>query len=351
MNEPLRVLMITSEWPTSCRPHDVPFLVRQVDYLRRAGVQVDVFHFHGAKNPLNYARAWRRARKQLRTNSYDLIHAQFGQSALLAMPKQLPTVITVRGDDVEGIVGRHGQYTVAGFILRHLTRLVARSADYLILVSSHLQRHFAARPSVVIPSGLDLNLFTLMPQSQARERLNLSRSKRLVLFVGNPKDPRKRFDLAQKAVNLVDASLNTEMVVAWDVAHTEIPVFMNACDLLIFTSMHEGSPNVVKEALACNLPVVSVVVGDVPERLKGLTGSEVCADDQPETIAAAINRVLQLPRGTDGRAAAHLLDEEVLTQRVIAVYEQVLNPGRARQPSGRDAEMTTARPVVRDHAS
>jgi glycosyltransferase involved in cell wall biosynthesis len=198
---------------------------------------------------------------------------------------------------------------------------------------------------------LDLNLFTLMPQSQARERLNLSRSKRLVLFVGNPKDPRKRFDLAQKAVNLVDASLNTEMVVAWDVAHTEIPVFMNACDLLIFTSMHEGSPNVVKEALACNLPVVSVVVGDVPERLKGLTGSEVCADDQPETIAAAINRVLQLPRGTDGRAAAHLLDEEVLTQRVIAVYEQVLNPGRARQPSGRDAEMTTARPVVRDHAS
>ena len=256
MDAQIRVLMITSEWPTKQSPKDVPFLVRQVDSLRQAGVSVDVFHFQGAKNPFNYIRAWGRAQKQLRHNSYDLIHAQFGQSALLAIPKRLPLVITIRGDDVEGIIGKRGQYTLAGYILRILSRLLAGRADALIVVSSHMKRHFSPLPAHVIPSGLDLDLFKIIPQHEARQRLGLPLSKRLVLFVGNPNDPRKRFELSKRAVGLMDPASNAELVLAWDVPHSDIPVFMNACDVLVFTSMHEGSPNVIKEALACNLPVV-----------------------------------------------------------------------------------------------
>ena len=322
--------MITSEWPTTQSPNDVPFLVRQVDYLRRAGVQVEVFHFHGGKNPLNYALAWVQARRQMSRNSYDLVHAQFGQSALLAVPKRIPLVITVRGDDVEGIVGRKGRYTVAGYILRILTQCLAKWADALIVVSSHLRRHFPHMRADVIPSGLDLEVFATMPQREARQRLGLPLSKKLVLFVGNPDDPRKRFSLAQSALTLVDPAFDAEMVVAWGVPHSDIPVFMNACDVLIFTSMHEGSPNVVKEAMACNLPIVSVVVGDVPERLGGVDGCEVCADDQPATIASALTQVLSRDRNrTKGRDAVRDLDERVLTQRVITIYGEVLRKAAA----------------------
>ena len=318
-----RVLMITSEWPTEGSPNDVPFLVRQVAFLRQAGVDVDVFHFRGGKNPLNYLRAWIAARNKLRRNHYDLIHAQFGQSALLALPKRLPLVITVRGDDVEGIVGRTGRYTLAGYILRIITRRVANWSDALIVVAPHLKRHFSHLTAEVIPSGLDLDLFSPTSKTEARQKLGLSLSKHLVLFVGNPEDPRKRFGLAKDAVAQLDPTLDVALIVAWNVRHSDVPMFMNACDALVFTSMHEGSPNVVKEALACNLPVVSVIVGDVPDRLLGVDGCGVCANDRPATLAAALTQVLKRSTRPATRMAVLGLDELLLTQRVINIYQAI----------------------------
>ena len=332
----MRVLMISSEWPTKESPNDVPFLVRQVAFLRQAGVEIDVLHFRGAKNPLRYLRAWIEAQHQIRRNHYDLIHAQFGQSALLAMPKRLPLLITIRGDDVEGIVGRNGQYTFAGYLLRLITRWLAGWADALIVVSAHMKRHFPHLKSHVIPSGLDLNHFRPICQQDARRKLGLMSTKRLVLFVGNPDDPRKQFGLAQKAVSQIDPSLQAELVVAWNVPHSDIPIFMNASDVLIFTSMHEGSPNVVKEALACNLPVVSVIVGDVPDRLDNVNGCVVCADDKSTTIASALTQVLQLPERPVTRAAVQELDEQILTARVIEIYRTLSRKARIPSPISRD---------------
>ena len=116
----------------------------------------------------------------------------------------------------------------------------------------------------------------------------------------------------------------TDLIVAWGVPHADMPFLLNACDALVFTSMQEGSPNAVKEALACNLPVVSVPVGDVAFRLTGIEGCELCADDRPESIAAALERVLRSGRRSAGRDAVSHLDERRLTQAVIAVYEGVL---------------------------
>jgi len=324
MDTGIRVLMITSEWPTRNAPSIAPFIVRQVEFLRRAGVQVEVFHFHGAKNPLNYARAWFGARKKLRQESYDLVHAQWGQSGLLAMPKRIPLLITFRGDDVEGMIGSNGKYRLAGYVLRKISRWLARRADALIVVSAHMKRRLSPLSVHVIPSGLDLDLFKIIPQQQARQRLGLPLDKRLVLFVGNPGDARKRYTLSQKAVALLDPTLTAELVVAFRVRHSNIPLYMNACDALIFTSLLEGSPNAVKEALASNLPVVSVAVGDVPERLRGLDGCVVCADDRPETIAFELSRVLQRPERTNSRDGVLDLDERVLTQRLIGIYEAIL---------------------------
>src|SRR6516164_2552337 len=78
MDASLRILMITSEWPTEKRPDFVPFIVRQADFLRSAGLMVDVFAFRGSKKPFNYLRAWFQVRKKLRRDSYDLVHAQWG---------------------------------------------------------------------------------------------------------------------------------------------------------------------------------------------------------------------------------------------------------------------------------
>jgi glycosyltransferase involved in cell wall biosynthesis len=127
-----------------------------------------------------------------------------------------------------------------------------------------------------------------------------------------------------------------ELVLGWGVPHTKIPLLMNACDALIFTSLQEGSPNAVKEALACNLPVVSVPVGDVAERLRGIAGCELCPDDRPETLAAALERVLQRGARTTSRQTIAHLDERLIADRVIGVYGRAMlqhhTNGNGRRP-------------------
>src|SRR6266480_3279512 len=330
MAAPIRVLMITSDWPDLASwGGTATFISRQVDFLRAAGVDLDVFRFRGGGRPIRYATAWFDVWRRLRRERYDLVHAQFGQSGLLALPKRLPLVVTFRGDDLEGVLSNStGRLTPRGRVLPMLSRVVARRADATIIVSAHMKNflHHEAQPHV-IPSGLDLERFRLIPQAEARRHLGLPAEGRLVLFVGSPTSSRKRYDLARQAVDIVKRSGPVELVLGWAVPHEQIPYFMNACDALVFTSRQEGSPNVVKEALACNLPVVSVAIGDVPERLRDVAGSEVCADDQPETIAAALVRALRRGERTASRDGVLALDEHVITERVIGVYRSVLAHG------------------------
>src|SRR5262249_36176249 len=130
MDAPLRVLTITSEWIAT--GHGSPFIARQVEFLRRAGIEVEVFAFRGAKNPINYLKAWRQLRSKLKQERYDLIHAQFGQSGLLALPKRLPLVVTFRGDDILGVNRPGRRPTLSSKFLQQLSRLVALRADAVI---------------------------------------------------------------------------------------------------------------------------------------------------------------------------------------------------------------------------
>ena len=334
---PLRVLMITSEW-ASDPAHTAHFIARQVRFLQAAGVDVDVFSFRGGGRPLRYLAAWARLQLRLVRQRYDIIHAQFGQSGLLALPKRLPLVVTFRGDDLFGILGKGGRPTPAGRLLQWLSRRVARRADAAILVSEHLKEYLSqSAPVHIVPSGLDLDVFRCIPQEEACRHLGLSPDRRRVLFVGDPGDPRKRYDLARQSVDLVNRTMPAELVIGWRVPHAEMPFYMSACDALVFTSRAEGSPNAVKEALACDLPVVSVAVADVPLRLQGIPGCEVCADDSPETIAAALDRTLRRDErsGGRGRDAARQLDERLLTARVIDIYRSVLADSHGQQPAER----------------
>lgn len=293
-----------------------------------AGLQVDVFSFRGGKNPLRYLRAWYQVRRCLRRNAYDLVHAHFGQSGILAFPKRIPLVVTFHGSDLEGIIGSKGQYTFAGHVLRSLSKVVASLADEVIVVSASLAKHLPKRRSYhVIPGGVDLDLFKPLSKEEARDALKLPQERSLVLFVGrihHPEAPRKRYDLARQAVGHLSSQYDLDLVVTKDIPHDIMPLYMNACDVLLLTSLHEGSPTVVKEALACNLPVVSVAVGDVRERIGGIPGCIVCNDDLSETIAAGLAKVLSRNILFNSRNVAEKeLDERILAKKVIDVYHMI----------------------------
>jgi len=325
MIDKIRVLMLSNAWPTAEYPHAVPFLVQQVNFLRQAGVEVDVFSYRGAQKPMNYVRAWRRLRKQIDPSRYDLVHAQFGQSALLPWPRQMPLVVTFHGDDILGIKGDDGRTTLGGRVLQRLLRLISIRADAVIIVSDQMRDHIPASvPLHLLPTGVDLDALPSLPREEARRQLGLPLDERLVLFVGNPDDPYKRYGLAKQAVDHLNKRLPARLITGWKMMHRDILVLMHACDVFVMTSFQEGSPTVVKEALACNLPVVSVTVGDVVMRLQGVQGCEVCSDDSPETIAASLERVLRRGERINGRETVKELNEKVLADRLIGIYRSVL---------------------------
>jgi glycosyltransferase involved in cell wall biosynthesis len=346
--------MVTSNWPSPGRASTTHFIKRQVEFLQAAGVEVDVFHSDGRRNPFRYARNWIRVRRRLASRRYDLVHAQFGQSGLLALPTRLPIVVTFRGSDLLGIVrDSDGGRPIQGRALQWASQLVARRADAVVVVSEHMKRSLPAGVAAeVIPSGLDLELFRPMPQAEARRRLGIPEDKRLVVFAGRPSQARKRFDLATQAIAILNRTLPAELHVVWGVPHRDVPVHLCASDAMVFTSVQEGSPNVVKEALACNLPVVSVSVGDVPERLHGVDGCELCDDERPETIAAALERVLRRGQRIAGRESVTALDETLLTVRVIDLYRSVLSrPARENRRVRLGGEAPEARPQNRSDAA
>ena len=321
----MRVLMPTSEWPTPQNPGRAPFIARQVQFLRKLGVEVDVFPVNGRKNPIAYSRAWLRVQRRLVRGSYDLVHAQWAQAALPSLPARRPIVVTFRGSDVEGIVGPHQRYTASGWMLRQIACGVARVADEAILVASRFTRLLPRRDYHIIPSGLDLDLFRPYPQPEAQLRLNFQPGFRYILFAASPGNPIKRYGLAQAAVERLDPRFRAKLIVASAVDPTLMPIYMSACDVLLLTSLHEGSPNVVKEALACNLPVVSTDVGDVRERISKVEGCVLCERDDSQVLAAALTAVLDRSQRVAGRAAVHELDELLLTRKVIGVYERALS--------------------------
>lgn len=317
--------MITTEWPTVQNPHRVPFLVDQVAWLKSNGCSVDVFHFEGRKNPFNYLRAIFKVRKLLCQNSYNLIHAQWGQSAVPVWGVKLPLIITYRGSDLQGIANRKGHYTFKGKILQLLSRIMAYQASRIIVVSDNLKSKLPTsilHKVKVIPTGLDFSLFKPLDREVCRKELGLRAGVDYVLFGGDPARTVKRFFLAQQAIALLPGNLKVELLVVKNVDRVRMPLYFGACRVLLLTSLHEGSPNVVKEALACNRPVVSVDVGDVRERVTGIAGCAV-AGATPQALADALVSAL-LVKEIDSRNVVQDLDEDKLNNELLIMYRRLI---------------------------
>ena len=154
-----------------------------------------------------------------------------------------------------------------------------------------------------------------------------------MLFPANSGDPRKRPELARAAVETAERfGIKLEMHQLRGVPHDEVPIWLNASDAVLLTSLHEGSPNIIKEALACNIPVVSLNVGDVPERIQGIDGCYLAAPD-PNDLASKLKLVHAGPRRVAGRTKIQDLSVERVAIRLTEFYEEVLASWKANHPA------------------
>jgi glycosyltransferase involved in cell wall biosynthesis len=289
------------------------FVMQQVEQIRALGHQVDVLHFPGYRSRLEYLKAAAEVSRRTHREHYDVLHAHYGLTGLVALFRSgIPLVVSLHGSDA--LVGWHEPL---------ISRIVCRLANATIVAS----RKIADRiPGEVIPCGVDLSVFEPKPKAEARHRLKLKGERKYILFPFNPDRGVKRFDLARGAVaKLARRGLDIELLTVSKIPNAEMPWYYNASDAMILCSDSEGSSTAIKEALACNLPVVSTNVGDVCEIIEGIDGVQV-ADQTTASLARAIKRVLCPPAGFvfNGRTAMERYSQSRTAEAILRVYRHAI---------------------------
>lgn len=321
----MNVLVVTAMYPSDEKPYFGTFVRTQVESLRSFGVAVETMVIDGRSRKLMYLTAGAVLRRRLASGGVDLVHAHYGYVIAAARcQRTVPVVATFHGDDLLGTVDEAGRTKRLSRAVATGGRRLARHVDAAIVQTRQMAQQLEGLPHVsVIPMEIDLDRFRPLPRDQARAILGLDVHTTYLLFAASPDVAVKRYPLARAAADIVRLTDPTvELLVVGREPQHRLALYFNACDVLVFTSFQEGSPNVVKQAMACNLPIVSTDVGDVREVTDGVEGCAI-AEPTAEAVASAINRLRRGGR-SNGRARAGDFSRETITPQVVAVYRDVL---------------------------
>lgn len=330
----MRVLVFTNMFPTAEFPFYGSFVKDETEALRRAGVEIDVYFVNGRASKLAYAAMPFGFFARLRRTRYDVVHVHHSFCGLVATrQRRVPVVWTFHEGEITGGTAdalreqpiKHVAYS------KRMKQFVARRVDALVLVAEHLRAPLGRPDAMYLPAGIDFDLFAPTESSAAKRRLGLSGEKRYVLFPAVPSRVEKRYELAKRAVEIARERTpemrDVELIALNNVPHEEVPYYMNASEAVLLTSAFEASPVVIREALACNVPVLSTDVGDARVMLEGIAGCAIVPPDS-ERIAEALRVALRSPRRVAGRAAMEKYSLANSARALVALYRDVVERRR-----------------------
>lgn len=316
-----------------------PYISQQVESLRKLNINVEYFLIK-RKGPFGYLKAYPVLLKEIKQTQPDIIHAHYGFSGLLAvLQRKIPVITTFHGSDIN--------YSRS----RYISKMAIRGSAFSLFVSTELaQKANARKKYAVIPCGIDLQIFYPLPKEEARLQTGLNPDQTIILFSSSSGNAVKNHPLALAAIHLLNSSHNRFLseVESRPVAPSqsrqgiksphpftllelkgylphEVNLLLNACDVALLTSKTEGSPNFIKEAMACNRPIVSTDAGDVRSLMEGLPGCFI-ADNNLEDVADKIWQALQFDHsmGALQRIIDRGMEIQETARKIIGMYEQVL---------------------------
>ena len=298
-----------------------PIIKNQGESLMSAGVEIDYFLIQG-KGFKGYLMNVKPLRQYMKEHKYDVIHAHYSLSAFVtSLAGAKPLVVSLMGSDVKAA----GWYKL---IIRIFAFLFCWKA--IIVKSNDMYRSLGIKRAVVIPNGVNLQRFRPMDKEECQKRLGWDRLKKHILFPANIARPEKDYALAEAAVQMTNdqlAIINTHVILHAFVntPNEETPYWYNAADVVLMTSKWEGSPNAIKEAMACSRPIVATNVGDIAERTSGVDGCFVAQSREPKEIAALLKAAMRVPvtKGRERIIADELTNEQV-AKRIVEIYQKVM---------------------------
>lgn len=306
----MRVLMVAS-YNRGCF---ASFVVEQGEALKNLGCEIDYFGLQG-KGLRGYLRNLPLLKRKIKEFKPDVIHAHFGLSGLLAvLQRRKPVVTTYHGSDInEKSLLPYSKLAMLGsawnvFVSRQTMEVVRPKKKYSLM-----------------PCGIDITDLQLMDKNEARKRMGLSADKRYVLFAGSYDREVKNAPLAIEIVSKLPLK-NVDLLELKGYSHDEVIMMMSGVDVLLMTSLNEGSPQVIKEAMACGCPIVSVDVGDVRERMFGVEGCFVAKTREPQELVELMTKAFAFTGKTKGRERIinDGLDNKFVASSLMKIYHQVI---------------------------
>ncbi len=327
----MRILAITNIYPTANNPVSGTFVEQQIGSLRSIGLEVDVLLVDRAgKGMRAYWDLKEHVVKKLTQFKPDLVHVMYGgvmADLVTRVVQDRPTVVSFCGSDLSGellsgpmrkMISRFGVFA-SWKAARRATGIVVKSQNLLEKLPSKIPRSKIR----IIPNGVNLERFQPLDRDKSCCELKWDSNEFHVLFPANSGDPCKRPELAKMAVHVIKSKgIPANLQALSGVQHDKVPLWLNAADVVVLTSLYEGSPNIIKEALACNVPIVSVDVGDVAERIKGVDHCYI-AEPNAEDLATKLLLVQAGVRTNKGREKIKEHSLEQVAKRLLDFYAEL----------------------------
>ncbi len=313
---PLRVLIVHSGNATKGQSAAYTFVHDQGEALTHIGVEVDYYAVVG-RGVRGYLRALGALRAKIGEVRPDIIHAHYGLCGLLCgLQRQIPVVTTFHGSDIN-----------SPRILK-LSKVAMRLSKWNIFVSrssiekAHITKHYS-----LLPCGVDLTDEQLTDKAEARRAMGIDEQAVVVLFAGAFANSVKDSPLAKEAMQIVRKNRpNAQLMELKGYTRKQVNLLMCAADAFLMTSKTEGSPQVIKEAMACGCPIVSVNVGDVAERIGNADGGYIASSRSADEIAALVEKALAYRGRTAMRQKilAEGLDNNSIAHKLLTIYRTIV---------------------------
>lgn len=307
------------------------FMFNAAKDIKSLGVDLKLEYLGNLRSPANIIKTQKHIKKI--ASDFDLVHAQYGSACALvtSVVDSCPKVLSLRGSDWNLHTTSIKYVFWHTKIARLMTQLSINKYDYVLPVSNRmaldLQSKYPKIQVLSVPSPIDLNRFVPLEKEKARTLLGFPNNKeKWILFTaGDIHNPIKRYSLARKAVLLANAKLgNIRLRVAENIPHSDIPLFVAACDLILCTSENEGWPNSIKEALACNIPFISTNVSDLMYIADNEPTCRICPPDSA-VIAENICDVLSNPKKENLRRHVIEMDIRIISERLLDLYSDLIS--------------------------
>jgi teichuronic acid biosynthesis glycosyltransferase TuaC len=330
----MNILVVTNMYPTEKSPFYGIFVKEQVDSLRKEGISVDVFFINGREDRLNYFRSVIGLLKKLRSNRYDIIHAHHTYCvypitiARLITRIKTPVILTFHEGEVykrKGVTQKDVDLIKRLVFSKRIKKFALKMVDLVITVHEELIKALNFRGKYqVIPCGVNLELFRPMEKESCRKTLNLPVEKKIIFFPSDPEDENKGFYILRQALKSLDKP-NIEVISAGNIDHSDIPIYMNAADIVVQLSEFEASPMVLKEAMAVNTPVVFTDVGDARAIVGNTRGCYLCSRT-PDDVVMKVKDAFKYNGNSGGRERiiGIGLGLPEIAKANIRVYEDIL---------------------------